>query len=253
MRMATGVLRSLAGSALTRIFHRAPQSGREQLAALVERSYEEITYHRLAARGFRPAAIVDVGAYHGNWSRLANRILGSAPTLMVEAQPDMLPQLEIARAALADAAIANCVLGERAGEAVTFYQMGTGSSLYAEASNVGRKELHLVTRTLDEVCSDFAPQARDLFLKIDVQGAELAVLRGGLQTLARCGLVQLEVALLQYNKGAPLLPEVVGFMAGHGFYPIEVSGFSRPRDQLVQIDLLFAPEGSFLRPTSFTF
>ena len=135
----------------------------------------------------------------------------------------------------------------------SFFQMATGSSLYSEASNVQRKELRLLTSTLDEEAAGFATDARNLFLKIDVQGAELTVLSGGEATLARCGLVQLEVAMLQYNRGAPLLPEVVGFMASRGFYPIEVSGFSRPLGELVQIDLLFAPEGSPLRPTSFSF
>ena len=51
----------------------------------------------------------------------------------------------------------------------------------------------------------------------------------------------------------PLLPEVVGWMAEHGRLPIEVSGFSRPREHLVQIDLLFAPEDSPLRPRYFEF
>jgi FkbM family methyltransferase len=172
---------------------------------------------------------------------------------MVEAQPDMLPFVEAAKKKLANAQIANCVLSEKAGEQVTFYQMGTGSSMFAETSNVERKELHLITQTLDDVARDLAAGSGNLFLKIAVQGAELNVLRGGMSTLARAGLVQLEVAMLKYNKGAPLLPEVVGFMADRDFYPIEVSGFSRPRDQLLQIDMLFAPKGSQLRPESFTF
>ncbi len=251
--MTQGILEKLAGSVINRLFHRAPAGIHTQLAGLIERRFEEITYARLQARGWRPSGIIDVGAFHGDWSVLANGFFGPVPTLMVEAQPDMLPFVEAARAKLADAKIASCVLSEKAGEQVTFYQMGTGSSMFAETSNVERKELHLITRTLDEVAGDLAPGSDNLFLKIDVQGAELNVLRGGTATLARAGLVQLEVAMLQYNKGAPLLPEVVGFMAERGFYPIEVSGFSRPRDQLVQIDLLFAPKGSALRPESFTF
>ena len=66
-------------------------------------------------------------------------------------------------------------------------------------------------------------------------------------------MVQLETALLQYNAGAPLLPEVASYMAERGFLPFEVSGFSRPRDVLVQIDLLFARAGSMFRPDHFVF
>ena len=79
------------------------------------------------------------------------------------------------------------------------------------------------------------------------------MLAGGTQVLANCSLVQLELAMLEYNKGAPLLPKVVDWMAQNGWFPTEVSGFSRPRDRLVQIDMLFAPKGSELRPTSFHF
>lgn len=123
----------------------------------------------------------------------------------------------------------------------------------AEQSNAPRTSTTLVTRTLDEVAAEDLPDARDLFLKIDVQGAELQVLRGGAATLARSELVQLEVALLHYNEGAPLMPEVIAFMAERGFLPIEISGMSRPRDVLVQIDLLFARGESTLRPAHFTF
>ena len=77
--------------------------------------------------------------------------------------------------------------------------------------------------------------------------------KGGAATLRRAEVVQLEVAMLQYNQGAPLLPEVVAFMAERDFLPIEVSGFSRPKGYLVQIDLLFARKGSKLRPDFFTF
>lgn len=91
------------------------------------------------------------------------------------------------------------------------------------------------------------------FMKIDVQGAELEVLAGGRSVLSNCSLVQLELAMLEYNEGAPLLPEVVHWMAAHEWLPIEVSGFSRPRDRLVQIDMLFAPTNSDLRPGSFHF
>lgn len=49
------------------------------------------------------------------------------------------------------------------------------------------------------------------------------------------------------------MPEVVDFMKGQGLLPFELSGVSRPAGTLVQVDLLFAREGSPLRPNHFTF
>jgi len=111
----------------------------------------------------------------------------------------------------------------------------------------------MVTQRLDDIVAHWRGGVQNTFLKIDVQGAELEVLAGGLQVLAGCSLVQLELAMLAYNEGAPLLPRVVDWMAEHGWMPTEISGFSRPRDRLVQVDMLFAPKDSALRPTRFHF
>jgi FkbM family methyltransferase len=235
------------------IHRRLSPRSRRFCADVVSRSFEEVTYDRLRSRGFRPGAIVDVGAFEGHWTRLTQGLFGATPALMVEAQPGKREVLERLTRDMPQVALALSPLSGRSGEAITFYEMGTGSSFLAEASNAARVERHLVTRTLDEVTQEALPGARDLFLKIDVQGAELHVLAGGAQTLERCAVVQLETALLQYNEGAPLLPEVVAYMAERGFLPFEVSGFSRPGEALVQIDLLFARAGSPLRPEYFTF
>jgi hypothetical protein len=87
-----------------------------------------------------------------------------------------------------------------------------------------------------------------LFLKIDVQGAELEVLAGGPKTFARCEVVQLEVPIVTYNEGAPSLLDVIRYMEERDFTPMDVSGFSRPNGiDLVQMDLLFVNRGSSLR------
>lgn len=212
---------------------------------------EEVAYRRLAAKGYRPGGIVDVGAYHGEWTRLAHRVFGSVPTLMVEAQPERLPHLARAAAELGDVRHVAALLAERDGETVSFYEMETGSSLMAERSNAGRRTVELTTRTLDSVAADVPGP---LFLKIDVQGAELKVLAGGAATLARADLVQLEVSVLPYNEGAPTMLEVLAHMDAHGFAPYDLSGITRPTGgDLAQVDLLFTPEDSSLRPDRFEF
>ena len=238
---------------VSRLVHAAPIATKIQLADLISKSFEEVTYHRLKAMDFAPKTIIDVGAYRGDWTRLAQRYFGPVPSLMVEAQTSLSPYLVQLMQDLPQVRLANCLLDSTGGQTRSFFEMATGSSMLPEQSDVARKELALVTRTLDEVTEEHLPDASDIFLKLDVQGAELMVLGGGAKTLQKSALVQLEVALLQYNKDAPLMPEAVAFMAERGFLPIEVSGFSRPRDRLVQIDLLFAPTGSSLRPDRFTF
>lgn len=232
------------------LYARSSTQGKRKVADLVARDLEAITYRRLAARGFQPGGIIDVGAYEGGWTRLADSIFGPVPILMVEAQTNKVPALERVVADIPGARLASAALSDISGQELTFYEMETGSSLFAEQSSAVRSSTIVHTQTLDDVASDFGG---NLFLKIDVQGAELNVLKGGVNTLARTGLVQLEVALLQYNKGAPLMAEVIAFMAERDFHPTELAGLSRPRDVLVQIDLLFAKQSSALRPEFFDF
>ena len=126
--------------------------------------------------------------------------------------------------------------------------MESGSSVLPENTGFDRKELALAMTTLDDVSGASALEG-PVLLKVDVQGYELEVLRGGAQTLARSEVVLLEVSLLEYNQGAPLMPEVVAFMNAAGFVPYDVCGqFRRETDTaLCQIDIMFVRRESALR------
>lgn len=212
---------------------------------------EEQAYRRLLARGWGPKAIVDVGAYHGDWTRLARRVWTATPVLMIEAQQNRRNYLEKLCGEQNDLRFEIAVLAAEAGKSVEFYEMETGSSIFPERSDVPRTVTTLITHTLDEFTVDLPDR---LFLKIDVQGAELEVLKGGRETLARSDLVQLELPIANYNEGAPELVDVLGYMSERGFTPLDISGFSRPNGvDLAQIDMLFVPTGSSLRRQFFNF
>ena len=214
-------------------------------------SREEAAYRRLAGRGYRPAAVIDVGAFEGHWTRLVREVFPAVPVLMVEAQAGKIPALRAAAAQMGSVEVCHAALSATAGQTLTFYEMETGSSLKPEQSNAPRRETTVVTRVLDEVA---AGVEGPMFLKLDVQGAELDVLRGGGETLARCDLVQLEVALLPYNEGAPTFLETLTFMDERDFVPLDFGGMVRPDGvNLVQTDVLLVPRDSPLRPDYFRF
>lgn len=210
---------------------------------------EELAYRRLARQGYLPDLIIDVGAYEGYWSRLARKVFPHAPILLVEPQVEKQSLLYTAISEIGNARLHQCALAADSDEH-PFYVMETGSSLLSENSNVARNVHTLKTETLDSLLV----KASNVFLKIDVQGGELGVLAGGQQTLKVCSLVQLEVALLPYNEGAPTFLQVVSYMDEQGFVPLDVSGFIRPDGiNLIQVDILFAPRESRLRPTTFKY
>ncbi|MEM7600055.1 MAG: FkbM family methyltransferase [Verrucomicrobiota bacterium] len=71
----------------------------------------------------------------------------------------------------------------------------------------------VATTTLDHV-SDGKPVD---FLKLDVEGAELEVLRGAGETLKNVLALQVEVSFTERHVGAPLFAEVDSFLIDHGF------------------------------------
>ena len=224
---------------------------RDRLTGRSPLNSEAEAYARLARRGYSPGSIIDVGAYHGDWTKLARSIFPDPPILMVEAQTSKAEVLRTLCSEDSGISLDNNALAAESGQTMTFYEMETGSSLMPEQSDVPRKSLSVVTRTLDEIAGSLQGP---IFLKLDVQGAELEVLKGGSETLSRCDLVQLELAFLQYNRGAPSLMEVLAFMDTKGFVPLDITNMTRPDHvNLVQADFLFCRADSPLRPTFFRF
>jgi FkbM family methyltransferase len=135
----------------------------------------ETSYFRLAQLGFCPRGIVDVGAHEGSWTRAVANIFPLVPILLIEAQEEKRQALDRVRASVPLVDYALCLLGDKDGAEATFNVMETGSSVYSENSDAPRRERHLTMRTLDAVLQDRPLLKEPLFVKLDVQGAELAV------------------------------------------------------------------------------
>lgn len=79
-----------------------------------------------------------------------------------------------------------------------------------------------------------------VLLKLDVQGFELEVLRGGGDTLARTDFVYCEVSFLEFYEGQPLAVDVMKFLSDAGFTLMRIGQVTRARrGQVLQADLLF--------------
>ena len=85
-------------------------------------------------------------------------------------------------------------------------------------------------------------------LKIDVQGAELAVLLGAENLLRQAEYVILEVSLFNFFDGGHVLHEVLEFMLARGLVAYDIfATLYRPLDgALSQVDMAFVKvNGSF--------
>ena len=204
------------------------------------------------SNGFAPGGIADIGANVGDWSRMARSIFPGVPIAMFDGNPLHEPALAAASRDIGNASHTIAVLGPQAKEQVVFYSIGPGSSVLPELTSFAREEQRLPMRTLDEAvgATKLGPALpKNLLIKLDVQGFELEVLRGGPTVLANAELVVLETSLLPYNEGGAVFADVVSFMNVAGLVAYDFCGqFRRETDAtLFQTDVAFVRPGSILR------
>lgn len=239
----TGVRRALLRGA----FSLMPEAQQDETRRSFQMASVEWSLRNMRALGFRPRRVVDVGAYVGNWTRMAKSIFPEARVLMLEAQPSKEPEMRRACDEYPPGEVSYRItlLGPEEREGVRFYELETGSSVLSEQSSIARTEVTYPMRTLDGVLAGAGFAGADL-LKLDVQGYELEVLKGASETLAGAEAVLMEVSLLRVNEGAPLVRDVLNFMGERGFRAYDICSFiRRPLDYaLWQSDFIFVRENS---------
>lgn len=201
--------------------------------------------------GFTPRTVIDVGAAWGKWSRECSAVFPDAEYLLIEPLEEYQQDLQDTVAAIGHAAIVPLVLKSESGIAqFNVHPDLEGSSLFLEEGGVAVNGFTrtLPAGTLDVVIAEKGAEGPCL-LKLDVQGAELDVLRGAEELLQKTEYVILETSLFAAYDNVPLLHEVIAFMAARGFVPYDILGLLyRPLDgALCQADVCFVKESGMFR------
>jgi len=105
---------------------------------------------------------------------------------------------------------------------------------------IGKEECSV--STLDALAPDlFEPKER-LYLKLDVQGFELEVLRGAEATLDRVFALDVELSQTLLYEGAPLMDEVVAYLGDRDYVLLGTEpAYIHPRTgETLQVNGLFA-------------
>ena len=82
------------------------------------------------------------------------------------------------------------------------------------------------------------------FLKIDAQGAELDILRGGKEMLPSISILVLEMSLVKYNINGAMFADIFKFLDKNGFSLVDVVDLQRRKGVLLAIDALFVNKKS---------
>lgn len=109
----------------------------------------------------------------------------------------------------------NCAVGGEAGRLRMTTGLGTGNHMLRSGESVPSVEVAVVT--LDEVVRN---HPMPTFLKVDVEGHELEVLKGANRILESTGLEGLLLETFRpHNWQKPKLQEIERILSSHGFLP----------------------------------
>lgn len=191
---------------------------------LLPTKHVEYLYTMKTDQGKEPKVIYDIGACVLHWTREAVNVWPQSQFIAFEAMEESAAIFEHYRAPYHIG-----VLSSSDGSEVTFYQNTThpgGNSYYRENEEINPNASTYFpdtvartvrTRTLDSIVQERGFPMPDL-IKMDVQGAELDILKGASACLSHARDVILELQKVEYNKGAPLRDEVISYMGIQGFY-----------------------------------
>jgi len=199
---------------------------------------------KVAARGWIPHQIVDIGAWKGTWAAECMRIFPEAQYLLIDPLPENRADLMQFKARHANVSVWLGAAGAEDGEITIHVHADQSSVLPAvEASWQSEETISVPVRTLDSLLLS-GEMARPQLIKADVQGYELEVLRGASRVLAAADAVLLEVSFRELYEGQPLAHDIIAYLGARGFRIADICSYAQSADgALQQSDVLFLREG----------
>lgn len=192
---------------------------------------------------FSPDSILDIGANVGQFYTEALSVFPNAYFYLIEGS-------ESCREPLHNLGVEYSIslLSDEEKE-VDFYVRKneprcTGNSIYREDTSFYDDDQILIEKRKTNTLSNLLGNRYFDLIKIDVQGSEIDIIKGGLDVFKMAKGVLMEVSLVEYNKSAPTKDFVYEFMKDIEFTPAEVIGnINHPiTHELIQQDVLFLNE-----------
>ena len=187
-------------------------------------------------------SILDIGCAHGHFSKFALKYFPEAKVTGIECNTNDKVYLDDTNWNI----IYTC-LGDKPCKKPFYINpvepTGGGSSFYKENTRHfdDSSEIEKDIVTLDSL--ELLPH--DL-IKIDTQGSELDILKGGEETIKQAKYLLLELSFVDFNKNGALIDDVLDLTRSYGFRMIDTFGpeFGGHwwKGRKIQVDVLLAKE-----------
>jgi FkbM family methyltransferase len=193
--------------------------------------------------GTPKGTILDIGAADGGTAFYFANQFPNCNVLAFEPIPEMAEIAKQKCSGVSQIQIINCALSDKE-EQIVFHVTKnklSSSILPFDNENAGQflekeSQLEIQTKTLDQYTESITHIP---LLKIDVQGAELKVLKGGLNTLKKTQTILIEMNNHQQYQGGVQYHEMDQFLRENGFRLADVIVTYRPKGEMSEYDALY--------------
>jgi FkbM family methyltransferase len=201
-------------------------------------------------QGINPKTVIDVGANVGQFAIAMAKLIPNIQIHSFEPLPEAMALLKKHVRNLQNILVYPVALGDNEGQASFYVNADSRSSSFLPMVSAHRtafphaqevRTIQVKTSTLDKVFVNNSIES-PILLKIDVQGYEENVLRGGLETLKRVDYVILEASFKPLYQGEALFLDMIQLMNDNSFKFLRPIGWLKhPKTEaLLQADILFA-------------
>lgn len=169
--------------------------------------------------------LLDIGGNIGLFSKTIRSLLPSTQIYAFEPLPDCYEQMNNKMRGDNKYQGFNCGLGEQNESLVIEKSSHAPSSSFLKMGDKHKEafpdtaqiqQLSVPVKRLDDIAKDLN-LGQNLMIKVDVQGFEDKVLKGGLETFSRAKLLIIELSYQELYKGQPLFNEIYQDLIALGF------------------------------------
>ena len=202
-------------------------------------------------KGRKVTGIIDCGAFEGHASRMYSQMFSEAIIYAFEPVPETFSKLQELSISYPNIKAINKGVGSSSGRALLYETAYIGSSSLLPPNAAGLHyypDLYTVNNryevdvtTLDDWWRSVGGPAIQ-FMKLDVQGGELEILKGATELLENAGveLMQTEVSFMETYSGQCLFSDVEIFLRNQGFSLYQFyEVWTHPDGRLAGCDALF--------------
>lgn len=199
-------------------------------------------YRKIKEKGYLPITAIDCGYALGEWTHGIRNVFPEIKVMGIDANSQIFTDggADIKEGAL---------LWSSDGVKLPFHRNNnpagwcSGDSIFKETTQHYTDDKvrieYMTSITLDTLCKKHNINKVDI-LKLDIQGAELECMRGFSEYLHSVDFVEIECAVVEYNKNAPDIYDILDHMR----YMFDVcdlleTHYSYGKYDMIQVDFLF--------------